>query len=271
MAREGRSARTRQQRLARRRQETRGYDEGGGRKPFYRQTWFKPVVAIGVLGIIAGLVGGSLPLLMGGDPVGPGGASGVDPIVRRAPADPNASADIGAVDKPQFDAAPALALAAGVDYRAVIELETGTVEIDLFEDVAPVHVNNFVFLARQGFFDGLTFHRVIENFVAQGGDPTATGTGGAGYVLPDEAPAPDGALTLGGAGVIAMARSAAGASSSQFFITLSPQGQLDGLDFTAFGVVTAGLDLVQGIPLRDPQEIPAPPPGARIVAVTIQE
>ncbi|MXY79087.1 MAG: peptidylprolyl isomerase, partial [Chloroflexi bacterium] len=154
---------------------------------------------------------------------------------------------------------------------AVIELETGTVEIDLFEDVAPVHVNNFVFLARQGFFDGLTFHRVIENFVAQGGDPTATGTGGAGYILPDETPAPAGALSLGGAGVIAMARSAAGASSSQFFITLSPQGQLDGLDFTAFGVVTAGLDLVQGIPLRDPQEVPPPPPGARIVTVTIQE
>ena len=272
MAREGRSARTRQQRLARRRQETRGYDEGGGRKPFYRQTWFKPVVAIGVIGIIAGLVGGSLPLITGGGGgAGPGGADAVDPIVRRDPADPNAGIDIGAVEKPQFDAAPALALTPGTDYRAVLELESGEVEIDLFEDLAPVHVNNFVFLAEQGFFDGLTFHRVIESFVVQGGDPTATGTGGAGYVLPDESAGPGGALSLGGDGVIAMARSGAGASSSQFFITLAPQAQLDELDFTAFGVVTAGLDLVLAIPLRDPQQVPPPPPGARIVAIRIEQ
>ncbi len=271
MAREGRSARTRQQRLARRRQESRGYDEGGGRKPFYRQTWFKPVVAIGVIGIIAGLVGGSLPLITGGGATAPGATDAADPIVRRAAADPNAAIDIGAVEKPQFDAAPALALTPGADYRAVLELETGEVEIDLFEERAPVHVNNFVFLAEQGFFDGLTFHRVIEDFVVQGGDPTATGTGGAGYVLPDESAAPGGALSLGEAGVIAMARSGAGASSSQFFITLAPQAQLDELAFTAFGVVTSGLDLVQAIPLRDPQEVPPPPPGARIVAIRIEQ
>ena len=88
---------------------------------------------------------------------GPGGADAVDPIVRRDPADPNAGIDIGAVEKPQFDAAPALALTPAPTTAAVLELESGEVEIDLFEDLAPVHVNNFVFLAEQGFFDGLTF------------------------------------------------------------------------------------------------------------------
>ncbi|PZC42461.1 MAG: Peptidyl-prolyl cis-trans isomerase (rotamase) - cyclophilin family [Chloroflexi bacterium] len=276
MAGEGRSARTRQQRLERRRQETRGFDEGGSRRPFYRRRWFKPVIAIGVIGILASLVGGSLFLIAGNNPQGgttADSAAADAPIVRINSEDAAATAAAEAVadEKPQFDAPPTLALVPNTDYRAVLVLESGTVTIDLFQDLAPTHVNNFVFLAEQGFFDGLTFHRVLENFVAQGGDPTATGTGGAGYVLPDEQPEPSGALTLGNNGIIAMARGGAGASSSQFFITLAPQGQLDNLSFTAFGIVTEGLDLVRALPLRDPAETPTPPPGAQIVSVRIEQ
>ena len=194
------------------------------------------------------------------------------PVRRINDTDPTAAAADLAVNKPQFDAAPAFALAPSTDYRAVITLESGSVELDLFEDVAPVHVNNFVFLAEQRFFDGLTFHRVIEGFVAQGGDPTGTGTGGAGYALPDEdfAAAGVGDLSLGDTGLISMARSGSGASSSQFFITLNPQAQLDGLNFTAFGRVTSGLELVSALPKRDPAAIPVPPAGARILSVTIE-
>ena len=177
----------------------------------------------------------------------------------------------GIVEKPQYEAAPALALESGVDYAAELQLAGGTVVIDLFEDTAPMHTNNFVFLAREGFYDGLTFHRVLPNFVAQGGDPTGTGTGGAGYLLPDEAPATDpSALTLDETGVIAMARGAQGASSSQFFITLAPQGFLDAQGFTTFGRVEEGLDVVQSITVRDPDAAPTFV-GDRIIAVRIIE
>ena len=181
--------------------------------------------------------------------------------------------ETGAVEgKPQFDAAPALALEDGVDYRAVIELENGVIEIDLFEDDAPIHVNNFIFLVEREFYDGLTFHRVVPGFVAQGGDPTAIGTGGAGYTLPDELVADEAVarLTLDARGVISMARSGAGASSSQFFITLSPSGFLDEQSFTAFGEVTSGMELLDAFAERDPAAQPPDPAGPRIVSITIE-
>ena len=280
MSRRGRSERTRPQRLARRQQDIRGFDVGGSRRSFYRQRWFKPIIGLGVLAILASLIGGGLLLTSGNNPRGNSDSSvgATAAPVRRIDDDGSVpgtvagtGADLGAVDKPQFAAPPDLAIDPTLDYRAVLELETGAVQIDLLEDVAPQHVNNFVFLAEQGWFDGLTFHRVIANFVAQGGDPTATGLGGAGYVLPDESPAPDPrALTLADSGILAMARGGEGASSSQFFITLSQQGQLDGLGFTAFGRVTEGLDIVQLIQTRDPGTVPPPPPGARIVSIRIE-
>ena len=175
--------------------------------------------------------------------------------------------DTGVVEgKPQFSAPPEMMLEQGVDYRAIIELENGSIAIDLFEDDAPIHVNNFVFLAEREFYDGLTFHRVVPGFVAQGGDPTTTGTGGAGYTLPDETPTP--ALTLDARGVISMARSGAGASSSQFFITLTPAGFLDEQSFTAFGRVTAGMEVLDAFEERDPTA--QQPAGPRIVSITIE-
>ena len=197
-------------------------------------------------------------------------ASPNTPPVRRTATEP---VETGAVEgKPQFDAAPALALEDGVDYRAVIELENGVIELDLFETDAPIHVNNFVFLVEKEFYDGLTFHRVVPGFVAQGGDPTAIGTGGAGYTLPDEQVADEAAarLTLDARGVISMARSGAGASSSQFFITLSPSGFLDEQSFTAFGEVTSGMELLDAFAERDPAAQPPDPAGPTIVSISIE-
>ena len=260
----GRSSRTRPQRLARRRAETRGFDRGGGGgRSIFRNRWL--LIGFGVVAIIA-LVGGLVATVGSGPTVNPN----LPPPVRRAATEP---VEIGAVEgKPQFAAAPAPALEDGVDYRAVIELENGVVELDLFEDVAPIHVNNFIFLVEKGFYDELTFHRIVPGFVVQAGDPTAIGTGGAGYTLPDEQVADETAarLTLDARGVISMARSGAGASSSQFFITLSPSGFLDGQSFTAFGEVTSGMELLDAFQERDPAAQPPDPAGPTIVSISIE-
>lgn len=193
------------------------------------------------------------------------------PPVRRT----GAEVDIGAVEgKPRWDAPPVFALADGVDYRAEIELESGEiVVIDLLEELAPEHVNNFVFLVGEGFYDGLTFHRIVPGFIVQAGDPTATGTGGAGYTLPDE-PIHDGnedSLSVTPIGVVSMARSGLGASSSQFFIKLGDQPHLDEQGFTSFGMVTSGLESLYAFGTRDPGAVPAPPAGPLIVEIRIIE
>ena len=216
-----------------------------------------------------GLLGSLVPLLI----IGGGGqhavTDGVAPINRLE----REAVDIGAVEgKPQFPTPPSLAIDPSQSFEAVLELEGGTVRIQMFADLAPVHVNNFVFLANLGFYDGISFHRVIPGFVAQGGDPTAGGTGGAGYTLQDEDVAENAAaLTLGATGVIAMARSGLGASSSQFFITLAPQGSLDAQGFTAFGRVVEGMDLIQGLAPRDHSLDPNAPAGSRILILRVLE
>jgi cyclophilin family peptidyl-prolyl cis-trans isomerase len=110
-------------------------------------------------------------------------------------------------------------------------------------------VNSFVFLARDGYFDGTTFHRVLEGFMAQGGDPTGTGTGGPGYEFVNE----DSDLTFDKAGVVAMANAGRDTNGSQFFITFVPTPQLNG-DYTIFGQVISGMDVVNGITRRDPDQ-----------------
>ena len=249
----------------------------------FRSKWL--LISFGIVGTVALIV----PLVLIGGNSGPTLDPNQPPPVRRtaeeiAAADAQAAAQAEpaltaqsdeppppepAGAKPTFEAPPALALEDGVDYRATIELENGVVEIDLFEQAAPLHVNNFVFLADQGFYDGLTFHRVIHDFVVQGGDPTGTGTGGAGYTLPDETggDGPAERLTLNATGVISMARGQFGASSSQFFITLAPTPHLNAQSFTAFGEVTAGLELLQRFDERDGTTLAA---GPRIVSITIQ-
>ncbi|NBD36469.1 MAG: peptidylprolyl isomerase [Chloroflexi bacterium] len=132
-------------------------------------------------------------------------------------------------------------------YRAEIETDKGTIELELYPQHAPKTVNNFVFLAREGFYDGVTFHRVINNFMIQGGDPSGTGRGGPGYKFEDET---RGNPLRHERGVISMANAGPNTNGSQFFITHGPQPHLDG-KHTVFGKVVAGQDVVDAIEQSD--------------------
>ncbi len=151
-------------------------------------------------------------------------------------------------------------------YAAVITTPRGDITVRLRPDVAPQTVNSFVFLAREGFYNGTTWHRVIPNFMAQGGDPTGTGTGGPGYSVPAEF---TDKILFDRPGILAMARSSdPNSAGSQFFITNAPAPHLNN-QYTPFGEVIDGLDVVMGIPVRDPGS--ATQPGEEIVNITIQE
>lgn len=150
-------------------------------------------------------------------------------------------------------------------YFATVKMEKGgEFVIQLFPDKAPITVDNFVKLARSGFYDGTTFHRVIDGFMAQGGDPTGTGTGGPGYEFQDEFSD----LTFDRAGLVAMANSGPNTNGSQFFITYAPTPWLNGLH-TIFGEVIEGMDVVNAITRRDPDT--ATTPGDAIESITITE
>lgn len=151
----------------------------------------------------------------------------------------------------------------GVDYRAILCTEAGAVYVDLLEDAAPVTVNNFVFLAQQNFYNNTTFHRVIADFMAQGGDPTGTGTGGPGYQFQDEFA---GYLTFDTRGWLAMANAGPGTNGSQFFITTVPTPHLN-FAHTIFGQVLEGQSNVEAIELRDPET--ATEPGTTLNTVVI--
>ena len=138
---------------------------------------------------------------------------------------------------------PEFTLDMGKTYRAAIETNHGVIEIDLDPSSSPITVNNFVTLARDGFYDGTIFHRVIDGFMIQGGDPTGTGTGGPGYRFRDEV---EGTGTYG-RGTVAMANSGPNTNGSQFFIVTKDEAPwLDG-KHTVFGKVTDGMDTVTAI------------------------
>ena len=166
----------------------------------------------------------------------------------------------------RYAAPPELTIDQNKQYFATIKTEKGDVRLELFPKEAPQAVNNFVFLARNDFYDGLTFHRVLEGFVAQGGDPVGDGTGGPGYFLPAERNE-----LKHEPGAIAMARSVQGVSGSQFYITMAPQPSLDAQGFTVFGKVVDGQNVVQNLTRRDPQRNPRAAPGDKILDVTIEE
>jgi len=126
---------------------------------------------------------------------------------------------------------------------ALIETNMGTMEFELFEDRAPITTKNFIDLAEKGFYDGLIFHRIVEGFVIQGGDPTGTGTGGAGYTIPDEFH-PE--LKHNSIGILSMANSGPDTGSSQFFITLAPATHLDN-KHAVFGRIIKGEDVLLAI------------------------
>ncbi len=183
----------------------------------------------------------------------------------------------------QYASYPAMTIDPDKSYTATFELEKGgEFEVELYAKEAPKTVNSFVFLARDGFYDGVTFHRVIQDFMAQGGDPTGTGTGGPGYNFENEVSLERRHDTPG---TLSMANSGGAASNgSQFFITFIPTPFLDGYEadgtpkncsqrgvscHTVFGRVVEGMDVVNSISLRDPQT--ARTPGDAIKTITITE
>ncbi|MHB0856233.1 MAG: peptidylprolyl isomerase [Anaerolineae bacterium] len=161
---------------------------------------------------------------------------------------------------------PALEIDPSKSYEAVLTTEKGDVRIALYADRVPATVNNFVFLARQGFYDGVVFHRVLPGFMAQTGDPTGTGRGGPGYQFDDEF---DPSLTHDGPGVVSMANGGADTNGSQFFITYVATPHLDGLH-SVFGRVVEGMDVVEALTPRNPEEADQPE-GDRILRVEIIE
>ena len=183
----------------------------------------------------------------------------------------------------RYDSYPAMTIDPDKSYTATFELEKGgQFEVELYAKEAPKTVNSFVFLARDGFYDGVTFHRVIQDFMAQGGDPTGTGTGGPGYSFENEVSLERRHDTPG---TLSMANSGGAATNgSQFFITFIPTPFLDGYEadgtpkdcsqrgvscHTVFGRVVEGMDVVNSISLRDPQT--ARTPGDAIKTITITE
>jgi len=156
----------------------------------------------------------------------------------------------------QWHSPPAMQIDANKQYTASIETNRGTIEVDLFAKEAPKTVNNFVFLAREGFYDGVSFHRVISNFMVQGGDPTGSGRGGPGYKFEDET---RGNPHRHGTGSLSMANAGPDTNGSQFFITHAPQPHLDG-KHTVFGQVSQGQDVVNAIRQGD-----------KMISVTITE
>ena len=174
--------------------------------------------------------------------------------------------DAPQVSSRQYDAYPPMTIDAGKQYFATVKMATGgEFVMQLFPDKAPLTVNSFVFLARDGYFEGVTFHRVLDGFMAQGGDPTGTGSGGPGYEFVNE----DSDLTFDKEGVVAMANAGRDTNGSQFFITFGAQEFLNGGD-TIFGQVTEGMDVVNAITRRDPQQNPDFP-GDAIESITITE
>ena len=156
----------------------------------------------------------------------------------------------------QWDTPPAMHIDPEKTYRITMETDRGDMELELYPEYAPKTVNNFIFLAREGFYDGVVFHRVISDFMIQGGDPTGTGRGGPGYAFEDEvAENPLRHET----GVISMANAGPNTNGSQFFITHSPQPHLDGMH-TVFGKLVEGQEIVNAIQQGD-----------RIVKITVRD
>lgn len=165
-----------------------------------------------------------------------------------------------------YTEAPPMTIDASKNYTATITTPRGDIVIKLRPDLAPQTVNSFVFLAREGYYNGLTWHRVIADFMAQGGDPTGTGTGGPGYTVPGEFSD----VSFDRPGILAMARPGndINGNGSQFFITTAPATYLDG-QYTVFGEVISGQEIVDAIPLRDPMM--ATEPGEQMLSITITE
>jgi len=154
----------------------------------------------------------------------------------------------------KYAAPPAMTIDPAKSYTATMETSAGTLVLDLFAADAPMTVNNFVFLARDGFYDGTTFHRIIPDFMAQGGDPADTGSGGPGYQFADEFTHRKYVM-----GALSMANAGPKTNGSQFFICYKPQPHLNG-KHSVFGQLVEGMDALKK--LKN---------GSKIISVTIKE
>ncbi len=154
----------------------------------------------------------------------------------------------------QWSKPPELTIDLKKSYSAILHTDKGDIHVQLFEKQTPRTVNNFVFLAREGFYDGTIFHRVINDFMVQGGDPTGSGRGGPGYRFNDEI-SPE--LRHDQPGVLSMANAGPNTNGSQFFLTHVSTPWLDG-KHSVFGRITEGMDVLLSIPARDPQRADAP-------------
>jgi len=164
----------------------------------------------------------------------------------------------------KWDSPPKMAIDTSKKYTAIMETVKGNLVLELFAKDVPKTVNNFVFLARQGYYDGTTFHRVIPDFMVQGGDPTGTGMGNPGYRFEDEFTS-----YTHVAGALSMANAGANTNGSQFFICYTPQHGLDG-KHTVFGQLIESMDVLKKITPRDPSQNPKFE-GDKIIRVTIKE
>ncbi|MBN1371796.1 MAG: peptidylprolyl isomerase [Anaerolineaceae bacterium] len=166
----------------------------------------------------------------------------------------------------QYQQCPPMIVDAARQYTVVMKTTKGEVKLNLYADQAPLAVNSFVFLARQGWFDDVPFHRVLPGFVAQGGDPSGSGMGGPGYQFDNE----NTDAVFDRAGLVAMANSGANTNGSQFFITYDAAPDLDG-NYTIFGEVLEGMEVVESLTARDPASGAELPEADRIISVKITE
>ena len=166
----------------------------------------------------------------------------------------------------QYSQPPSITIDLEKEYIARINTSKGTIVLKLFAKEAPNTVNNFVFLAREGYYDNTTFHRVLPGFMAQGGDPTGTGAGGPGYRFEDEF---NPALRHDGPGILSMANSGPGTNGSQFFITYVATPHLDDRH-TVFGRVIEGMEVVNSLTPREPGQTP-PTRGDTLLTIEIEE
>jgi cyclophilin family peptidyl-prolyl cis-trans isomerase len=171
------------------------------------------------------------------------------------------------LQKRQFDQCPPMTIDPSKQYVATIKTEMGDIVVHLFADKAPFTVNSFIFLAKNGWYDNVPFHRVLPGFVAQAGDPSGTGFGSPGYAYGNEIYP---GLNFDRPGLLGMANAGPNSNGSQFFITYVPTPDLNG-NYTIFGEVIQGMDVAQQLTPRDPDKGGELPPGTKILSITIQE
>jgi cyclophilin family peptidyl-prolyl cis-trans isomerase len=165
----------------------------------------------------------------------------------------------------QWSVPPKMEIDQKKNYSAILKTDKGDITVELFAEKTPITVNNFVFLSRQGFYDGTIFHRVINDFMVQGGDPTGTGSGGPGYRFGDEFHP---SLRHDKPGILSMANAGPNTNGSQFFITHVATPWLNG-KHSVFGQVTAGMDVLLSIPPRDPTKRDSP--SVKLISISILE